>query len=138
MGSSSCETPEVPNEEPKITPIILSEDDQHPEETQYVMKDTNPKEPLPCILLLIVDNVAYRSKQMRIQWNQELRTQVNFRMPANNSIIKVAPNKQKVILAFQKLRLREEWGNIEDSFSVEMYDKEKIKEDRDEKRRIHK
>ena len=63
---------------------------------------------------------------------------MNFRMPANDSIIKVAPNKQKVILAFQKLRLREEWGNIEDSFSVEMYDKDKIKEDRDEKRRIHK
>ena len=67
-----------------------------------------------------------------------MRDQVNFRMPANDMLIRVQPNRQKVLLAFQKLRLREDWGPVEDSFEVSMHDKEKMKEQRDERRRVYK
>lgn len=66
-----------------------------------------------CVMVLVVRNFnKYQSKNIRVEFPQELRDQMNWHMPSMEYCCHVAKTTDKTCLAWVKKRLNEDWGPI--------------------------
>ena len=70
---------------------------------------------LGCVMALVVRNFnRYQTKHFRVEFPNELRQFMNFQVPSTEMCFKVPKTTDRSCLTFQKKRLNEEWGPVDE------------------------
>lgn len=96
-------------------PYALPEDEaEQPEneEVEEVVEDTQTDE--YTLLVFMCASNSREDVKVTIEFNQESRNRVNYRMPVTSFSEVVCPRKNKLSLIFAKTRLEQDWGPYED------------------------